>query len=130
MSNLSPVGDGESSQVCEEDEMNVPTLRLKAELRCSIPVLRGDEVGLLPLIANCSQVSRDALQVVISRSFTGLRGQPARHSSGALAGEIDFRDQGVAEEDQDPIFESFDGDVLSCESAADMPRSIVHVDVP
>ena len=66
-----------------------------------------------PFIAFFCQVPRDALQVVIRRSFTVLWVQPAHHSSGALAAEIDFRDQGVAEEDQDSIFESFDGDVLN-----------------
>jgi len=34
-------------------ETNVATLRLKVEPGCSIPVLREDEVGLVPLVANC-----------------------------------------------------------------------------
>ena len=63
------------------------------------------------------------------RCFTGLRVQPAHHSSGALAGEIDSRDQGVGEENQDSIFESFDGDVFSREGAADVPLLVVHIDV-
>src|SRR5215469_4042745 len=73
-------------------------------------------------------------QEILYRSLSGDTLQvrecsPAVHSSGPLGCEVDFADQGVAEEDQDAMVDALESDGLRGKCTADVPGLVGEVDV-